>query len=76
MNKRTDYKMALMVEAVIHDATLGSPVAAARQLAELGVPLEVAMRVITRPSERRNHVEEIGDVRLTETGAALDHLGR
>lgn len=69
MNRRNDYKMALMVEAVIHDTTVPSPVAAARQLAELGVPLEVAMRVITRPSERRNHVEEIGDVRLSQAGA-------
>ncbi len=29
---------------------------AARQLAELGVPLEVTMRVLTRPAERRHQV--------------------
>lgn len=70
MNRRNDYKMALLVESVIHDTAIPTPVAAARQLAELGVPLDVAMRVITRPSERRNHVEEIGDVRLAQTSTS------
>jgi hypothetical protein len=30
---------------------------AARRLVELGVPLEVAVRVLTRPVERRQHFE-------------------
>jgi hypothetical protein len=63
MNRRHDYKMALLVESVIHDAA-HTPVAIARQLAELGVPLEVAMRVITRPSERRHHVIDMTDAQL------------
>jgi hypothetical protein len=31
--------------------------AAARRLVELGVPLEVAVRVLTRPVQRRQHFE-------------------
>lgn len=57
--------MALLVESVIHDTAIPTPVAAARQLAELGVPLEVAMRVITRPGERRNHVEVLDGLSLS-----------
>jgi hypothetical protein len=57
MEKRTDYKTALLIEAIIHEAnSLGRP-AAARRLAEIGVPLEVAVRVLTRPVERRQHFE-------------------
>jgi hypothetical protein len=45
------------VEAVLHELqTIGMP-AAARKLVEIGVPLEVAVRVLTRPVERRQHFE-------------------
>lgn len=53
MDRRSDYKTALMIDAVVHDAG-DSRVRAARQLAEMGVPMEVAMRVLTRPAERRS----------------------
>jgi hypothetical protein len=57
MEKRTDYKTALLIEAVIHELhTIGMP-AAARRLVELGVPLDVAVRVLTRPVERRQQFE-------------------
>jgi hypothetical protein len=57
MENRTDYKTALLIEAVIHELqTIGMP-AAARRLVGLGVPLEVAVRVLTRPVERRQHFE-------------------
>jgi hypothetical protein len=57
MENRTDYKTALLIEAVIHELhTIGMP-GAARRLVELGVPLEVAVRVLTRPVERRQHFE-------------------
>jgi hypothetical protein len=57
MENRNDYKTALLIEAVIHELhTLGTP-GAARRLVELGVPLEVAVRVLTRPVERRQHFE-------------------
>ena len=55
MDRRTDYKTALRIDAVIHDAAAGaSP--AARELATLGVPIEVSLRVLTRPAERRHQV--------------------
>lgn len=57
MENRTDYKTALMIEAVIHELdTIGMP-AAARRLVGIGVPLEVAVRVLTRPVERRQQFE-------------------
>lgn len=53
MERRTDYRMALLIDAAIHEAaeTGRSP---ARVLAGLGVPLEVAVRVLTRIDERRH----------------------
>lgn len=55
MERRNDYKTALMIEATIHDAQdqNRSP---ARALAAMGVPFEIAMRVLTRPDERRHAV--------------------
>ncbi|MCS0585131.1 hypothetical protein NX784_26440 [Massilia pinisoli] len=55
MEKRSDYKTALLIEAAIHEAEeeRRSP---ARALAALGVPFEVTMRVLTRPDERRHVV--------------------
>lgn len=63
MNRRNDYKMALLVEGVIHDTLSGGHIAAARHLADLGVPLEVAIRVLTRPAERRVQVAPPDEVR-------------
>ena len=57
MEKRTDYKTALLVEAVIHELQQTGMPGAARRLVELGVPLDVAVRVLTRPVERRQHFE-------------------
>jgi hypothetical protein len=55
MDRRTDYKTALRIDAVIHEAaTTARP--AARELAMLGVPIEVSLRVLTRPAERRHQV--------------------
>ncbi|WP_020656281.1 hypothetical protein [Massilia niastensis] len=56
MDRRSDYKTALMVEAIIHAAPATGQGQAARELAALGVPLEVAMRVLTRPGERRHQI--------------------
>ena len=56
MDRRSDYKTSLHIDAVIHDASADKRPAAARQLAELGVPLDVTMRVLTRPGERRHQV--------------------
>jgi len=57
MENRTDYKTALLIEAVIHDApAIGFP-SAARKLADIGVTVEVALRVLTRPAQRRQQFE-------------------
>lgn len=55
MDKRTDQRTALLIDAAIHAAATHGPVGAARELAAQGVPLEVAMRVLTRPVERRKY---------------------
>jgi hypothetical protein len=55
MEKRTDYKTALMIESAIHEAQEENR-SPARALAALGVPIEIAMRVLTRPDERRHVV--------------------
>ena len=57
MERRTDYKKALLIEAVIHETDAVGRPGAARRLAEIGVPLEVAVRVLTRPVERRQQFE-------------------
>ncbi len=56
MDRRSDYKTALHIDAVIHDASADNRSGVARRLAELGVPLDVTMRVLTRPAERRHQV--------------------
>jgi hypothetical protein len=53
MDRRTDYKTALLIEAVIHTPGADGR-APARELAGLGVPFDVTMRVLTRPAERRH----------------------
>ena len=55
MERRSDYKTALLIEATIHDA-LERNRSPAQALASLGVPLETAIRVLTRPDERRHSV--------------------
>ncbi len=57
MERRTDYKTALLIEAVIHEASATGMPAAARRLAEIGVAVDVALRVLTRPVERRQQFE-------------------
>jgi hypothetical protein len=55
MERRSDYKTALMIESTIHEAQEHNR-SPARALAALGVPFEIAMRVLTRPEERRHVV--------------------
>lgn len=63
MNRRHDYKTALLIDATIHDGTMPTPIHPARHLAQLGVPLDVAIRVLTRPAERRLQVAPPDEVR-------------
>ena len=55
MDRRSDYKTALIIDAVMHDVADQLRPAAVK-LAEQGVPLEVSLRVLTRPAERRHQV--------------------
>ena len=57
MERRTDYKQALLIEAVIHELHTIGRTNAARRLVEIGVPLAVAVRVLTRPIERRQQFD-------------------
>jgi hypothetical protein len=65
MDRRSDYKTALLIETLIHEASSGGRPGAARELADMGVPFEVAMRVLTRPRQRRRHDE----LRQTHAGS-------
>jgi hypothetical protein len=56
MDRRTDYKTALLIEAILHDTTATQGQSPARALAALGVPLATAMRLLTRPAERRQGI--------------------
>jgi hypothetical protein len=53
MERRIDYRTALRIETVLHAAAATGMAEAARKLAEFGVPVEVSMRVLTRPDARR-----------------------
>lgn len=55
MDRRTDYRTALLIDAAIGrlPAPGDSP---ARTLAGMSVPFEVARRLLTRPGERRHPV--------------------
>jgi len=54
MDRRSDYKTALLIDTTIHTDPAAGFAPRARELAALGVPVEVALRVLTRPAERRH----------------------
>lgn len=58
MDRRTDYKTALLIHTIVNaPLATGQPtgqLSPARELARLGVPFDVARRVLTRPAERRH----------------------
>ena len=53
--QRTDLVTALLVDAVISASAAEGTAYAARTLCENGVPFDVALRVLTRPWNRRYH---------------------
>lgn len=55
MNRRTDYHMALLIEAVLNARERVGISTSARTLQGLGVPLEVAVRLLARPWDRRDY---------------------
>ncbi|MCA1246073.1 hypothetical protein [Massilia sp. MS-15] len=62
MDRRTDYKTALLIDAAIHEAASEGRSHAATGLARLGVPLAVAVRVLTRPADRRHQIASLSTV--------------
>jgi len=62
MDRRNDYKTALLIDAAIYEpgtVRMRERGAAARELAAIGVPVDVAVRLLTRPKERRSLAEFI-----------------
>jgi hypothetical protein len=55
MKKRIDRLTAVLIDAVLNNLARQSTMEAARALAGNNVPIEVALRVLTRPHERREY---------------------
>jgi hypothetical protein len=53
MEKRKDRLTALLIDGALNSYAARERVDTARILCELGVPLETAIRLLTRPQERR-----------------------
>ena len=62
MDRRTDYKTALLIDAVIYTPAPGEGASPARELAGKGVPFEIARRVLTRPAERRHPIPSAAEL--------------
>ena len=58
MDRRIDRRTQLTIEAVVNDVPDTGHLAAAHTLHELGIPIETALRVLTRPAERRGHGDD------------------
>lgn len=56
MDRRTDYKTALLIDAAIYTPASAEGAAAARELASRGVPFEIARRVLMHPAQRRHQL--------------------
>jgi hypothetical protein len=55
MDKRTDRRTAMMIDAALNARAAHSAASVARALFEAGVPIEIAVRVLTRPKDRRQY---------------------
>ncbi|CAN7549071.1 hypothetical protein [Massilia sp. LjRoot122] len=62
MDRRNDYKTALLIDAAIHEAASEGRPHAATELAKMGVPLDTTMRVLTRPADRRHQIASLSTV--------------
>lgn len=58
MDRRIDMKTAFLVDGAVNAERVGGPGPAARHLAEYGVPIQIALRVLTRPSSRRHYTKD------------------
>lgn len=61
MERRNDRITALLIEAVLNAQAAHGRVRLANAFNEIGVPLHMAMRLLTRPHERRNYSELAND---------------
>ena len=62
MDRRTDYKTALLIDSAIHEAASEGRPRAATELAKMGVPMDITLRVLTRPSDRRHQIASLSTV--------------
>lgn len=56
MDRRTDYKTALLIDAAIYTPSPAEGISPARELASRGVPFEIARRVLMHPAQRRQQL--------------------
>lgn len=70
MTKRTDRLTAFYVDLAINTAASSGVAARARALFEMGLPLELAYRVLLRPTERRHGLGAAQSTRLQPPAAA------
>jgi len=55
MNRRRDYKTALLIDAVIYAASAEVRTHAAGELVERPLPHDFALRIFLQPGQRRHH---------------------
>jgi len=67
MNRRTDSRMALLIDAAINAESSHGYTSAADELTVQGVPLNIITRVLTRPEERRSYPPLIPKLISTES---------
>ena len=72
MDRRNDYKTALLIDAAIHTPAAELGASPAREMAAMGVPFEIAKRVLTRPAERRHPLPTASE--LAAASRAADFL--
>ena len=72
MERRSDYKTALLIDAAIYTPASGERASPARELAERGVPFEIARRVLTRPTERRHPLPTVAELLAARSADFLE----
>jgi hypothetical protein len=55
MNRRRDYKTALLIDAAIYSASAEVRTHAASELVERPLPHDFAMRIVLKPGQRRHN---------------------
>jgi len=73
MERRTDYLTEIYIEAVINGLPSIGQRQAAIVLRELGVPVQIALRVLTRPDERRQVMAPLSAAMTSAPAAPGSH---